>query len=291
MIKRLALLIAPLMLGATLATPASASTHVSPSKGVPAVGATGATSSASLLTTTNFWYNVGSTAVSPAKAGAYANLTIINPTTAATDHSLVEISVQKDTSSGTGRQIIEVGINRDYSLYGDNNPHLFVSSWVNGVFKGYNATNPNYVDNSFNTTWNAASNVTSLVGTSQKVGIEQIGTDWWVAFAGNWVGSFPLSAWPAGFPSVGYVQYFGEVASPNASPCGTAMGNGIIGTNNAGPPFAPAIISSAAYAPSGSPYPVLFIRNSPSTGNPYSVGTVGSPASTRSLLYGGPPPC
>src|SRR3974390_589916 len=53
-----------------------------------------------------------------------------------TEHSLFEMSMSNQT--GSSGNIIEIGVTTDPSLNGNLYPHWFVSSWVNGTWKGYN---------------------------------------------------------------------------------------------------------------------------------------------------------
>lgn len=236
----------------------------------------------------NFWYNEGAQTFTTPVTGAYSNFTPISPATASGDHSLVEIAVSKTGNSG---QFVEVGINRDFNLYGDNLPHLFVFSWVNGVGKGYNAqAGSGWVDYAANPI-NAGADLTSyLGGANKKFGIQYSNSAWWVSFDNQWIGNYPGTNWTGASPSVTfvdstYVQFFGEVASTNASPC-TDMGNGTLGTTMPTPTPPAARVTSAQYTPSPN-LAVLVYGNFPSVPTKYAVHRITDGA----FDYGGPGFC
>ena len=236
----------------------------------------------------NFWYNEGAQTHATPVTGAYANLTPINPATASGDHSLVEIAVSKTGNSG---QIVEVGINRDFNLYGDNNPHLFVFSWVNGVGKGYNAAaGSGWVDYAANPI-NVGANLSSyLGGANKKFGIQYSNAAWWISFDNQWIGNYPGTNWTGASPSVTfadstYVQFFGEVASTSSAPC-TDMGNGTLGTTTPTPTPPAARVTSTQYTPTPN-YGNLTYGNFPSVPSQYAVHSI----AVGSFDYGGPGFC
>jgi hypothetical protein len=95
---------------------------------------------------------------------AYVNLPINAQTIGnEPEHSLFEISMSN--MSGAAGNIIEIGVTTDLSLNGDRNPHWFVSSWINGVWKGYDA-NSDFTSEIGNF-WTTP--LTSYEGTSQGV--------------------------------------------------------------------------------------------------------------------------
>lgn len=251
--------------------------------------ATGGT--ASLLTTCSgacFFYSVGSQAATPAPTGVYGlykvNAPYVDPVH--DYHSLVELAVE----SADTHQIIEVGITVDHALNGDYNAHLFVFHWVNGSPTCYNACG--FV------TYGSPSatpgqDMSSVVGTGKKLGIEYFSGNWWIAYDTGWVGYFPGSLWTGASPPVttftqaSYYQQFWEVAAGVTTPC-TDMGDGIA----ASAATANATSTGAAYlgntAFSGSTAtPNMYERTEPSSASP-EYPTYPIPANTRSFYGGGP---
>jgi hypothetical protein len=154
--------------------------------------------------------------------GAAANITIAKPTVAKDDwHSLAEIAVQ----SADGSQVVEVGWTVDRITNGDEDPHLFVFSWINGVPTCYNQCN-------FVPAKGASIKPgdTLVQGVTKNFGIQHIGDAWWIAYDSEWIGAFPDRYWEGNFTQVGLVQFFGEVAAASLKPC-TQMGNGLTPDN------------------------------------------------------------
>ncbi|WP_412741548.1 neprosin family prolyl endopeptidase [Krasilnikovia sp. MM14-A1004] len=218
----------------------------------------------------NYFYSVGTQNVSIGGllfSGTYANFTIAKPELAAGDfHTLAEMSVQ----SLDGAHIAEVGWNVDRTVNGDSDPHLFVYHWVNHQESCYNACG--FVQYS----QNIKPGDTLPQGVTKQLGIQHYNGAWWVAYDTEWVGYFPDSLWGGQFTVTGTVQYFGEVASPNAQPC-TDMGNGL-----------PASNASAARIGSVSFLSLLDVNLST-----YAVPSVYTVAqlSNRTFRYGGPGAC
>ncbi len=150
--------------------------------------------------------------------GARGYFTIPKPVVAPHDsHSLAELAVQ----SSDQRQVIEVGWTVDRGLNGDDDPHLFVFHWIDGVRTCYNACG--FVP--FNEPGYTAGMKLPVTTTPTQFNILHHGAEWRVGYNGHWVGAFPDSEWSNTFKVAGLVQWFGEVASPGATSC-TEMGNG-----------------------------------------------------------------
>jgi hypothetical protein len=153
--------------------------------------------------------------------GSYANFVISKPTLGPADyHSLAEIAVQ----SADGRQIVEVGWTVNRAMHGDNDPHLFVYHWVDRQESCYNSCG--FVPYSRT----IVPGMKLPEGVQKRFGIQYFmdgdgNGAWWIAYDSEWVGFFPDDLWQGRFTSSGLVQWFGEVASPNARPC-SEMGNG-----------------------------------------------------------------
>jgi PEP-CTERM motif/Neprosin len=127
--------------------------------------------------------------------------------TVATDgeHSLFEMSMSN--MGGSSGDIIEIGVTTDFSLNGDQNPHWFVSSWVNGSWKGYDGSS-GFVSNE-GSFWNTP--LTGNEGTPQAVTFEYFSGNWWLGLNGAWAGYFPGSEWSGLFTQSSFTDVFGEV--------------------------------------------------------------------------------
>ena len=275
--------------GLSIANPAQAAVPISPSvsnsiKGKPGLAkstakAQRAGSTTSLLAV-NYFYNVGrQTLTAPdSSSGAYGNFRIQKPyVDSLSYHSLAELAVQ----SADSQQIVEVGFNVDPGLYGDSNPHIFVGSWKNGVFQGYNAANTQWVDYASNAQ-NAGASILADVDLSKSMSYQVDGSgNWWATYNGAWLGYFKASNWTGLNFTRGYLhQWFGEVASQETQPCAD-MGNGYQGTRT---DVVPARIGSIALYGTTTAASVT-PATEPSTSSPQYVPAVNSATTFR---YGGP---
>ena len=136
---------------------------------------------------------------------AYVNLPINAQTIGnEPEHSLFEISMSN--MSGAAGNIIEIGVTTDLGLNGDRNPHWFVSSWINGVWKGYDA-NSDFTSEIGNF-WTTP--LTSYEGTSQGVAFNYSSGNWWLYLNGTTAGYFPGSEWSGAFAISSVTDVFGE---------------------------------------------------------------------------------
>ena len=217
----------------------------------------------------SFLYSVASQEVTA--DGLYASVDIKKPTLAKGEyHTLAELAVQSDD----GSQTVEVGWNVDRAVNGDDDPHLFVFHWVNGVPTCYNACGFKVADGG------VKPGDTLPVDTLKKFGIEHVNNAWWVAYDTSWVGNFPDALWSdqgADFPKGEYFQAFGEVAAPSAQPC-SQMGSGVKVSDASG---AAARMGNLTYV--NGPTVNMYMR---STNNIYGMSSI--KGSTRSFAYGGP---
>ncbi|MFG1605439.1 neprosin family prolyl endopeptidase [Actinoplanes sp. NPDC049265] len=148
--------------------------------------------------------------------GTSANLVIGKPYLAAEDyHTLAEVAVE----DADGQQIIEVGWTVSRNVNGDEDPHLFVYHWVDGVGTCYNGCGWKQVST------DVVPGDTLPTGVYKKFGIQQFDSVWWVAYDSEWIGYFPNGLWRGKFQKSGLIQWYGEVASSKVAPC-TDMGNG-----------------------------------------------------------------
>ena len=136
---------------------------------------------------------------------ASVNLPINAQTALPGEHSLFEMSMS-NVPGATGN-IIEIGITTDPSLNSDTNPHWFVSSWVNGNWKGYDGAS-DFVSNVGNF-W--TSSLAAYEGTSQTVSFQYSDSDWWLYLNGISEGYFPGSEWSGAFTTSLATEVFGEV--------------------------------------------------------------------------------
>jgi hypothetical protein len=138
-------------------------------------------------------------------------------------HTLAEMAVQ----STDRRQIVEVGWIVDRAGYGDENLHLFVFHWVNGVETCYNACG-----------WVQASATRfpgmklTYDGTASQYMIQFRDGNWWIGYQGEWIGYFPASIWGGTYTASGLIQWFGELAAdPATVPPLSSIGNYFAGTS------------------------------------------------------------
>jgi hypothetical protein len=230
-----------------------------------------------------YHYNVGSQAA--VTSGVYANLTIHKPTLAKEDyHTLAELAVVQ--SKNEIDQVVEVGWTVDRVVNGDDDPHLFVFSWVDDKPRCYNGCG--FVQYSAN----IRPGDTIPMDTTKRFGIEFHDGAWWIAYASEWVGYFPVKDWTVDFSTTTMVKVYGEVASITAKPC-TDMGNGRLGTEPedvatgrigsisliAGPTVDTFVYEDPAY--------VKDPNDAAEPPKPYKV----SKLSSRTFRYGGPGFC
>jgi hypothetical protein len=225
-------------------------------------------SASTSASTVNYLYNVGRQEA--ITTGFYANVTIGKPTLAKADyHSLAELAVQ--SGDGKQAQAVEVGWTVDRLVNGDDDPHLFVYHWVNGVGTCYNGCG--FVQ--YSSTIKPGD--TLAYGVTKKISIQYAGAAWWVAFDTEWVGYFPEKLWldqgVSSFATSGLVQVFGEVAAASTTPCDTQMGNGVSSSDAAS-----ALIGSVTFL--NGPAVALGIR---STTDVYPVAAL----SGRTFRFGG----
>jgi Neprosin len=218
----------------------------------------------------NYFYAVGSQGV--AAEGLYASVTVAKPTVGAADyHSLAELALQ----SADRQQTIEVGWTVNRALNGDDDPHLFVFHWVNGVPTCYNGCGWVQISKTLKPGDTLALGV-------KKFGIQLIDDSWWIVFGSEYIGYFPTSLWSdkgTKFEEGGHFQSYGEVAAGTDKPC-TQMGNGVRGTDkNAAALGSVTLVSSLVPAPAVT----LSVRLDPSTSY-YSV----NPVTVKTMQYGGP---
>jgi hypothetical protein len=248
--------------GTPLAAASAAGTTTPPetgNNGVPTKSAT-------------FSYSVGSQEA--VADGMYAALDIKKPVLASGEyHTLAELAVQTDD----GSQTVEVGWNVDRAVNGDDDPHIFVFHWINGVPTCYNACG--FVP--FKGGVDAGD--TLPVDTLKKFGIEHFNDAWWIAYDSTYVGKFPDKLWTsqgADFTQGEYFQAFGEVAAKSNKPC-SQMGSNQVVDDEAG---TGARIGSVTYI--NGPAVNLYMR----TESPvYGMSPIKK--SAKSFRYGGPGGC
>ena len=249
-----------------------------------------ATLSAVLLTTTSsvtipaapphetvppgFSYYYASSAQHATAAGAYGTYLVEDPTTpvvggSAGTHSLAELAVE----SSDATQIVEIGWSVAPLQFNDNAPHLFVYHWVNGASTCYDACG--FVSTSSSIT----PGMTLATGTSAIFQVVYANSNWNLYYNGTRFGYFPGSLWSGAFTSVGFTQWFGEVALPatTAAPC-AQMGNGEF----AGTPGADTI-SDMGFI-DGPPVSVIPMATNPTY---YSIAVT----APNAMSFGGPGGC
>jgi hypothetical protein len=204
--------------------------------------------------------------------GMYVNVTIGKPKLDDSDyHTLGELAVR----SAEKGDVVEVGWTIDRQVNGDEDPHLFVYHWVGHQESCYNGCG--FVQYSKN----LKPGDTLSYGVTKKFGIQYFNGAWWVAFDSEWIGYFPEQLWNdqgIKFSRTGWVQVFGEVASPTLKPCSTGMGTGEYADKSAA-----AYMASISYlnGPAVAPY-------IPPDGPAFYPVAALSP---RTFRYGGPGYC
>lgn len=244
-------------------------------------------------------YAVGKQTLTTPSTGVASILTVskpyINPTY--DWHNLVELAVQ----SADEQQAVEIGAIRQQATYGDNNVHLFVYHWVNGVETCYDGCG--YVDYSTNTTTYAGMSLESMLQTEKTFGIERTATAWWFSFDGQWIGSMPDTIWSGASPSVttfkqvNVFQGFGEALAGTDTASCMDLGTGpapaappaMASTGSAGPPIVPATgakVSSVTYSGQPTSNVNLNVGSTDSHWNTaFAYNTPGPPF--RSFRFGG----
>ena len=130
------------------------------------------------------------------------------------------------------RQIVEVGWIVDRTGYGDENLHLFVYHWINGVETCYNGCGWVQV---------SATRFPGMKlkydGSASQYMIQYRDGNWWIGYQGEWIGYFPGSLWSGTYTASGLIQWFGELAAdPAVTPPLSSIGNYYPGTS--GNPYA-----------------------------------------------------
>ena len=243
----------------------------------------------------HMYYNTGLQNVTA--GGIYSDVYISQPWLDKIDyHTLAELAVIKKMDNGD-RQIVEVGWTVDRAINGDDLPHLFVFSWINGVGQCYNGCGfVNYTGGDLASPVRPGGKLTP--GEVKQFGIQYNPTsdttgDWWVAYDKKWVGYFPGTQWTKASPSVSFtestqVQAFGEVAADNEWPC-TDMGTESQGSAGKGAAYfsGVSLYNSKSTAqltqiiqPTGGYYDTF-----------YTMSWPGKTPSMRSFYYGGGGSC
>jgi hypothetical protein len=244
-----------------------------------------------LCTSNCFDYAGGQTNPTPVPTGVYSGIDLEVPTRDGDSHTLAELAVE----STNGQQAVEVGWNVDHAVNGDEHPHLFIYSWVNGVPKGYNLSNPGFVQctvalcgaGTYYTVGMDLNSAVTTPATEKKFGIEHFGGAWWFAYDAGWIGYIADSQWTGASPSVifntaPFFQLFGEVAKVNTVPC-AKMGDGNKGTGTVGARVAITGYNSGATAVQQ--ITTLFQTNP--TYYTVAMATAGGLTSTKTARYGG----
>jgi Neprosin len=214
------------------------------------------------------FYSYGAGKQAAETGGVAAGITIAKPKVDSDDwHSLAEIALQ----SADTQQVVEVGWTVDRLVNKDDDPHLFVFSWVDGGPKCYNECG-------FVPAKGASIKPGDplATGVTKNFGIQHIGDAWWIAYDTEWIGAFPDTNWRVPFTKSGLVQFFGEVAASSDRPC-TQMGTGVLPDTSAAARF-----SSVVYV--DGPAISLTVR---ATNDLYPVKVL----TDRTFRYGGPGAC
>jgi hypothetical protein len=230
-----------------------------------------------------------------AETGVQQGFDIAAPSTDSDNHSLAEMVVED--SGPTTNNAVEFGWIMDTAVCGSATPPcLFVSSWVNGTFTGYNAVSgSDFVQCTTatcgaGTYYTAGQSINSDVGTLKGFVIQWDAPSnaWWAAYNTKWVGYIPKTHWSNASPPVttftsfSYYQAFGEIASAYTPGC-AHMGNGTQGVLGSGGSPVPTRLASVQFSgPAVLPTMTGFDQSDPTRYNHSFVGT-----SVRTMYYGG----
>ena len=144
-------------------------------------------------------------------------------------HCLFELAV-RDFS---GDQTIEVGYHSDVQVNPNGTVRVWVGSWTNAAFNGYNGGGGWTDAPGCNPC--AGDSIAADIGTTKAFKIEHnTGSSRWdVSYNGNVIGYYPDSTWSGGFTKTRFIQAFGETATKYVESC-TDMGNGVLAASGAG---------------------------------------------------------
>jgi len=247
-----------------------------PGEGAPPLQRASGSQAALPLTTASAAYYYAGAYQFVISQGSSAFLTQHLPWLMPTDaHSLAEMAVQ----STDRRQIVEVGWIADRFGYGDENLHLFVYHWVNGVETCYNGCG--WVQ------FSAARFPGMRLkndGLASQYMIHYRDGNWWIGYQGEWIGYYPGSLWSGTYTSSGVIQWFGELAAdPTVNPPLSSIGNYYPGTS--GNPFTAQITEITLLDSAGGvqgPATLTFLTSVNSAWYNSSVGSV-----PNGFWYGG----
>jgi Neprosin len=124
------------------------------------------------------------------------------------DHSLTEIYTRDAAGNA-----VELGVTTDTFWLPNSKPHLFVSSWTNNKWNGYDA------DAGFvSTSSSATPGVTQpRLGRYTEYGYKYSRGKMWVSYNNRYIGYFPASIWPGGWGTATESQTYAEVYASNTA--------------------------------------------------------------------------
>lgn len=255
-----------------------------------------------------YYYAGGAVTSATAHGGWTVGADVYKPVVAAADsgtglpaHSLWEMIV-KDPATGN---TIEWGWSVSPGQWGDSNPHLFESLFINGTWQGYNsglgtpaacglptpAVKPG--DSIAQASYPVTKNFRILRSTTVwpngawYLGYDSGTATWSGCILDSWLTSHGVTT---NFGSATRFESFGEVASVRSLAAGNApcspMGSGVKGSAQAGPPAA-ARYANSTYDDGTFPALVSFANASDGSNSSiyYNTGVLGSTG--RSGYYGG----
>jgi len=150
---------------------------------------------------------------------------------AAYSHSLSQLWGADEYSRGN-YSTIEMGWTEAPGQYPDVETHLFVAMSDCDAYEG---NPPGYVGNGtipwVQVSSTAYPNMDISHSGKHFYEVKLKEGNWWANYDGNWLGYIPHSAWSCVFPRPNYLEWGGEVATPEEVTC-TDMGNGHTGTES-----------------------------------------------------------
>jgi hypothetical protein len=169
------------------------------------------------------------------------------------DHSLTEIFTRDAAGNA-----IEVGVTTDTFWLPNAKPHLFVSSWTDGRWNGYDS------DAGFVSTSSAATpGVTEPpLNKFTEYGYTYSGGKIWISYNNVYIGYFPAKIWPGGWRTATESQTYAEVYTSNSVSALPTMNGSVRGYTTSTQSHFTAFTTSSPYK----------MHNASSTGFGFSGG-------------------
>lgn len=219
-------------------------------------------------------------------------------------HSLWEVAAE----SADQLQIIEAGIRKDHNAGAV--PRLFVSTWRNGVWRGYDSSNPAWIDNPSEAVNAGTALAYTAAGAAPSIfyqyrierttlcsggGASGSGTGWRViqknqGATDRIIGCFSDADWTAvgvTFQKIGVIQLFGETAEWDDPNTCSDQASGVYGTSTSPSAAGHQLAYSLAGAPAGETNVPDGVGVIPSTSSPNAYRMWQDPGDLDEIRWGG----